>query len=133
MLTCHTVIYDNLLVLRGRYQQSALPVDDELTASVSSFVQLSGALTSWLGLLQPRSHDLETGLPISTETIMHDFAMLKRAHRFARAAGNLSELDKLLYFYLQRLSAGFARIAASNQDVADFYDVTPWSGYLAIA
>lgn len=124
--------YDTIITLRGRYSTSTVAQDNNLDPVVSSFAQLSGQLSPWIGMIQPVSSWPSDARGLTTETILHDFQALKIAHNLCSSVVELNELSKLLLYYLRKIASSLMRIAANNSDVADFYDVTPWGDYAVV-
>lgn len=123
-------LFRSLASLRGKYLSSSPVEDSLLEAAVGNFMAFSKRSGVYTGMLLSSEFLRRGTSPLSTEEIMHDHHRMRAIRdRSVELAGH-EELTKLCDYFLARNATVFARAAAVSSEVADFYDVTPWSDLL---
>jgi len=123
-------LFRSLASLRGKYLLASPTAEPLLEAVVGNFMAFSKRSSVYTGLLLSSEFLRRNLSPLSTEEIMHDHHRMRAIRdRSVEMAGH-EELAKLCDYFLSRNATVFARAAATSSEVADFYDVTPWSDLL---
>lgn len=61
---------------------------------------------------------------------MGDFKRLRQARDYLVIRNGPVKLIDTLNYYLARMAASMSRVAASNSEIADYYDIVGWSDEL---
>lgn len=120
-------LFRSLASLRGRYHVTSSTVEPLLEAAVSNFVAFSKRSGVYTGILLSSEFYRNSVNPLTTEEIMHDHLRMRKIRDRAVQLPGHDELAKLCDYFLSRNATIFARAAATSPEIADFYDVTPWS------
>ena len=132
MLRTADSVVSTLQLLRGTYSQGRQPAETDLSQVVSLMGLFVAQVDSWIGRCQPLSLITVSETRISTETIMHDFAKMRRLEDQTSRAGNLPDLSGLVRYYNRKIAAVLSKVAFSSTTIADYYDVTPWADLINV-
>lgn len=119
-------ILSRISAFRSRYSASATSLDPNLSGVVREFKSVVSQMSPDFGrfVAEPVVTD---SVAITTPTLASDLRLLVSIRDELRSLGIAASAASLLTTAITRVKFQFERAAATDANVADFYDVSGWA------